>query len=486
MQIINYLRQRIAPRARCSNYREVMHGVSNSHAPLATQGSHLSHYVLPHRPRQQHERFEEDWRQQGPLQQPAVVQNPPPNGAPAAGPPHEAAAPPAPQALPGGGAAVEALPHPEPPVGNEGAVPPARYGEVPGNIQIRTKDVKEFYPSQDRLVILESIQSAVHELGLEDPFGYYVTVWKNRAVPVIEGLRKGGAFGLRWRRPKQFRQLWGETSPYRRRRGGADSLHRDNIALLSTLDFRWAVCCSGGRLYWQPSGIPTGTPAGPGDGDSPLAVPETKTMKESMVPWREAGAFQARWLDDLFGCAVVGSTPAWFQALAVEGHYGPAVRVEDVAPGEFAGVRFFVIEGEIWTVVLTPKESILLKESTFAQMRRRTSHRLAGGESWASSRRRVGVLTGLVLYVCDRTLGPEVHLRAQVSFLVKDMRLHGFSTRAIRCSLLAAQERVSRLNAPELLANEEAYFRAAVLTRQFAIQQGPWLFSGVPAARQRR
>lgn len=161
------------------------------------------------------------------------------------------------------------------------------------------------------------------------------------------------------------------------------------------------------------------------------------------------------------------------------------MRVEPGAPGEFAGVRFFVVEGQVWTAVLSSNESILLQGLSFSQMQRRMSYRLAGGRRWSSNGRRVGLLTGLILYVCDRTLGPEAHLRAQVSFLIKEMRLHRFTDRAIRSAVLAAQEHVPKLNAQDLLMNEELYFRAAVTIREFAIRQAPWLAEGVPAAPRR-
>ena len=227
-RVLNYLRRRFMPGLAPMQLRDVMQGLSRWDLPIEEQNSHFRRYAVPRRPQPEHIRYEELW-------------GPPPPAAP---------------------------------------LQIHQYGPLENNICVETEDIKDFYPEQECLELLEKVQELAASAEEAEPEKPCVTVQQRRMVPTPSaGLASGGQHGLRWRRPRTMRVHAGELSARCDRRNGADSLHRDDVAVLVLWDFTWAAVRCAGRLWIPDKGIGIGSPGGPGEADAAGAVPEHRTLQ---------------------------------------------------------------------------------------------------------------------------------------------------------------------------------------------------------------
>jgi hypothetical protein len=361
------------------------------------------------------------------------------------------------------------------------------YGEVDGNVVVDTEDIADFYPMQDRLEVLQRISWMVAEAEVIAPEEPYLVLFPKRSTVEYRGLHRSGARGLKWRQPKRLRSEKGVFAVRWRRKHGEESLHRADLPFLVLMDFRWAACRLGGRIYRPTTGIATGSPGGPGEADGVAAAPETQVMRRALVLRGVAGAFMARHMDDRVR-AFRHPKPDWVRSMEGERFYGAATKLTKGKPGLYAGLRIWVVAGEVRAAHDTPNEEALIslalattpREAALA--RTRCIQRLAGGRSWSSRGQREGVLVGLLLYASDRALGPETHVLEQVAFMLLELRVHLFGTAELRRAVYNHFAQVRVVSPRRLFEVEGDLQRRAARWRQFARRQAPWLPIGVPGS----
>jgi len=177
-------------------------------------------------------------------------------------------------------------------------------------------------------------------------------------------------------------------------------------------------------------------------------------------------------MDDILEGYIGPTEPPWLRALARPTLYGRDCVIEPAKPNQFAGLRVMSLGDEVWTAALTPNETEL------ALHNRLRLRRYMGGKSFCAAQKRIGLISGQLLYTIDRTTGPRWHLDAQIAFCLRELQLHDYTDSDLRQAMFRVQDRAPGLdltfvwnNRDHLLTLGRLWRRASLLLDDHARAQ---------------
>ena len=270
------------------------------------------------------------------------------------------------------------------------------------------RDIESYYPNFDRNAFITNftqiLKSVKRKLGNKRYFCIHKNPW----------LKSKAAYSDRWRRKwkRQRKFIWSQhlLKNYHQ-------IHIDDILTIVKHDWEHAFLRIGNTYWFQPNGLPQGTPLGVGLGDLGASLQEENYNLYDLEP-KDITNLKTRWMDDVL--LLDNNNLDSFKHFLILGDnklYGNNSKLKIEKPGKFAGLELYQSWGTVFARQYIQSRTNILDGN-------RIQPRLKHGLTFGFKKLINGALVGHIIRAIDSTNLGINGVNQEIAVQLKELILH--------------------------------------------------------------